>query len=701
MQTTPKTCAVFTRRLYKNTAIHKQTGYNYVLLKPNSSKSPEISRVFGWGRKPQALRARTYATKHDIPFSTLEDGFIHSMSQGRLGAASWSLVIDNQGIFYDAKVSSLLEKLINSLKLSPDQHSRTLKNINTIRKNGITKYNNAKLQIPDYIKQLRDPVLVVDQVKGDMSIPYALADKHSFDAMLATAIKENPNSDIIIKVHPDVIKGKRKGCISIPKVLPLNIHLLSDNLNPIKLLEHMNKVYVVSSQMGFEALLMGKKVTCFGAPFYAGWGLTDDRLDNTLNVFKRRNKDVALATIFYAAYHKYSHYLHPDTNEPCELEDILGHVVLQYRAWDRHLGKIYCIGFSPWKKRFINAYLKTPDNKVCFVKSAEEAIKKGFNHESISCLWSSRYELEAQKLNKSFGSPTWKVEDGFIRSVSLGSNYAPPASLVVDKTGLYFDPSKVSDLENILLNTQFNSEQLANAEKIKQQLIEQAISKYNVGERGTTQLFPAAQHKIKILVPGQVADDASIQKGCQDINSNLALLKAVRASQPDAYIIYKPHPDVLSGNRVGVLTELETSKHCDQVVTDISITDCLAQVNQVHTMTSLVGFEGLLRGLKVYCYGVPFYAGWQLTEDRHICERRKRKLSLNELIAGTICTYPLYMNWDTLQFTTPNHITNSIHKHLEEMKTFSKTNGAIPSKHFRKFNKKISLIKTMLRPRLK
>src|SRR3546814_1186728 len=63
--------------------------------------------------------------------------------------------------------------------------------------------------------------------------------------------------------------------------------------------------------------------------------------------------------------------------------------------------------------------------------------------------------------------------------------------------------------------------------------------------------------KTVILVPGQVEDDASIRFGCTDVRTNIALLKAARAARPDAFIVYKPHPDVVSGNRTGKIQRSE------------------------------------------------------------------------------------------------------------------------------------------------
>lgn len=694
-----KTLGTFSPGLFKNNFIRTLFNTNNILLKPNKQQTVKIDLIIGWGRKNNTHHPRVYAKKHNIPYLTLEDGFIHSMSQGRLGAQSWSLVTDELGIFYDATSTSSLEQLINHTTLSMKKIQDAREYIDLITKYGITKYNNTQQIIPTYIKNLKHPVLVVDQVQGDMSIPYALASQESFNSMLDMAKSENPGSDIIIKVHPDVINGKRKGCITLPKKLPPNIHLVSDNLNPIRLMEYVDKVYVVSSQLGFEALLLRKAVVCFGIPFYAGWGLTSDRADSSADAFNRRQRQVSLETIFYTAYCQYSHYFHPETQDSCQLGDILDYIKHQYLIQGKLTTKLFCLGFTPWKKRFMNHYLKTPDNQVVFVKTAEQAIKSGLDFNSTICLWSSRHETEAQELAKSFNTPIWRIEDGFIRSVSLGSNYAPPASLVIDKSGLYFDPAQASDLEKILSETIFDKLLIQRSKKLRQQLIHQAISKYNVGDRKTANLFSTSRGRKVILVPGQVSDDASILKGCKDINDNLSLLKEVRKNNPEAYIAYKTHPDVLSGNRSGKVENTELMKYCDQIVVNNNITDCLSQVDEVHTMTSLVGFEGLLRGLTVYCYGIPFYSGWGLTIDRHKCERRARILSIDELVAGTLIKYPLYMNWETRRFTTPEQVTDAIYNCLKQQphEQHSMNNPTI----LKKIKKRINLVKAMLNPKLK
>ncbi|MBF3314178.1 capsular polysaccharide biosynthesis protein, partial [Leptospira borgpetersenii serovar Hardjo-bovis] len=82
----------------------------------------------------------------------------------------------------------------------------------------------------------------------------------------------------------------------------------------------------------------------------------------------------------------------------------------------------------------------------------------------------------------------------------------------------------------------------------------------------------------------------------------------------------------------------------DCLATQADIVDVLDQVDEVHTLTSLAGFEALLRGKTVFCYGMPFYAGWGLTHDEYPCPRRTRRLTLNALIHTTLIDYPFYLH---------------------------------------------------------
>jgi len=110
-------------------------------------------------------------------------------------------------------------------------------------------------------------------------------------------------------------------------------------------------------------------------------------------------------------------------------------------------------------------------------------------------------------------------------------------------------------------------------------------------------------------------------------------------------------------------------------------------------MTSLVGFEALMRDLKVVCYGLPFYSGWGLTQDFHLIKRRTRKLSLNELVHATLIDYPLYMDWETSTLTSPEVVVAQIKQQIEAQG--GKKSNQIP-KIIRFFRKIRNFIKGVL-----
>jgi capsular polysaccharide export protein len=116
---------------------------------------------------------------------------------------------------------------------------------------------------------------------------------------------------------------------------------------------------------------------------------------------------------------------------------------------------------------------------------------------------------------------------------------------------------------------------------------------------------------------------------------------------------------VVSGNRQGELGAAALAC-CDCVVQTAPIDQCLAAAHEVHTLTSLVGFEALLRQLPVVTYGQPFYAGWGLTEDRQPVARRTRRLSIDELVAGVLIRYPRYYSLKARAFVTPEDILTEL-----------------------------------------
>ena len=156
-----------------------------------------------------------------------------------------------------------------------------------------------------------------------------------------------------------------------------------------------------------------------------------------------------------------------------------------------------------------------------------------------------------------------------------------------------------------------------------------------------------------VLVVGQVESDASIRYGAPGITTNLALLEAVRAAEPEAFLTYKPHPDVVAGLCRSGEGEERAEQVCDCLLGDGSIHALFKQVDALHVLTSLAGFEALLRGVEVHCWGLPFYAGWGQTHDRLSSPRRGRPLPLAALVHAALIDYPRYVSRHSGWFISP------------------------------------------------
>lgn len=586
----------------------------------------------GWGRKKSGLKAVELAKKYNIKFLLLEDGFLRSLNLGVENSPSFSIVKDDVGIYYDATAPSKLENILNTYEFSSEELEQAKKAIELIKKEKLSKYNNNLCVPKELFSANEERVLIITQVANDASLKFGLADNFSTQDIINEAIKENPNAKIYIKIHPDVLSGKKQSDFNAQN-LSNKCVIIKENYNPIELLSYFKKVYTKTSGMGFEALMLGSECVCYGVPFYAGWGLTQDK-----QACKRRLKKRSLEEIFYAAYILYSEYFNPYLNQKSDIFDTIYTLAKYKKIEQANSNKLYFLGFTLWKRWFMKPFFKAKNNKIIFLNSLDELYKANLISEDKIFIWGKKYDKTL--LAKDFNNEIFLVEDGFLRSVFLGSDLTRPFSLIVDNKGLYVDPSKPSDLEDILQNYKFDDGLKQRAKKLITTITQNKFSKYN-GLKHEKLNFNT--NKKIILIPAQVEDDASMILGGAGFDT-LKLLQSVRKANENAFIVFKPHPDVLSGNRKGLKDKNIILKYCDEIIENVSIDSAINACDEVHTITSTSGFDALLRGKKVVVYGKPFYAGWGLTQDLHHISRRTRVLSLEELVAGVLILYPRYIH---------------------------------------------------------
>ncbi|MBO9446272.1 capsular polysaccharide biosynthesis protein [Ruegeria sp. R14_0] len=585
------------------------SGYDISLGRP---KDGDVVGV--WGNSPTAHRGLGMAERHNAPVLRVEDAFLRSLHPGRSGEAPLGLLLDRSGLHFDPEQPSDLETLLATHPLDDTALlNRARGGIERMRELHLSKYSAFDLTEPP-----PDPgyVLVVDQARDDAAVTASKGDAARFREMLVMAQEENPGARVLIKTHPDTIAEHRSGYFSEADQSD-RVSILGTAFSPWALLEGAVGVYTLSSQMGFEAILAGHKPRVFGRPFYAGWGLTQDE-----DPLPRRQRSLTRAQLFAAAMVLYPTWYDPYRDQLCELETVLDALEAQTRVWRQDHKGWTASGMRLWKRKHLQQMFGR-EKKIRFTE--DQPARSDRPH----MVWASKVRGTENAV---------RIEDGFLRSRGLGASLIPPLSLTTDDRGIYYDPTHPSQLEDMIAAREtLRPDQELRAERLISQIVASRITKYNTG--GDAPDLPEGH---RILVPGQVEDDASILLGTSTVRTNADLLRAAREANPNAVLIYKPHPDVEARLRDG---ELDATDLADVIATSCDPAALLPEVQEVWTMTSLLGFEALMRGVRVTTLGAPFYAGWGLTNDLgNVPARRGARPSLLGLVHAALIDYPRYMD---------------------------------------------------------
>jgi len=573
----------------------------------------EGDKIGVWGQSPTSPRGEAVAARRGSDVVRVEDSFLRSVRPGREGDAPIGLNIDRCGLHFDPATRSDLEQIFSEEPLDDTALlDRARAGIAMMRKHQISKYN---VHDPELGAPAPGYVLVIDQTRKDASVRASGCDSNSFREMLFFALTEHPGARVIIKSHPETAAGLREGYFTARDANE-RISLCDGPVSPWALLDGAIAVYTVSSQLGFEAILAGHKPVVLGQPFYMGWGLTEDR-----KPLQRRQRNLTRAQLFAGAMLLYPKWYDPYHDRLCSFEEAFATLAALTRAWrEDHKG---------WRAEDMRLWKRGPLQQVF---GSVKPVRFG-----------KARPAETRRVMRWAGKPGTHgvlVEDGFLRSRGLGADLIAPLSLVLDDLGIYYDATRHSRLEAILNDSDALSDAERNrAKALIARIVDAGLSKYNLDGSA----LPELPEGRRILVPGQVEDDAAIRLGTTEVRTNADLLQAVRQANPAARIIYKPHPDVEAGLRPGSVPDAE--KTADLVLRHADPIAAIDAVDEVWTMTSLLGFEALLRGKPVTCLGMPFYAGWGLTDDRTIPQpRRTVRLDLAALVHGALIAYPRYFD---------------------------------------------------------
>lgn len=584
--------------------------------------------VLVWGWSPRARRGEALARATGAHLVRVEDAFLRSLHPGRSGAPPLGLAIDRQGVHFDASRPSDLETLLAGHPLDdPPLLARARAVIGRMRDAHLGKYCATDPALdpppPGY-------VLLLDQTRGDASIRAGQASAGSFARALDHARAEHPGAPVVIRSHPETRAGLRPGHFD-PRDLPPGVTLDDRPISAWRMFETARAVYAVTSQGGFEAILAGHRPVLFGLPFYAGWGLSDDRLP----IPDRRGRPLSREQLAAAALILYPRWHDPHTDRAAEVEDVLGALEAQARAWREDRAGYVALGMRGWKRGPLRAAFGR-HGRLDFATDPARAAADG----RPVLVWAGR-ETEAIR-TACAGRTLLRVEDGFLRSRGLGAELVPPLSMVRDDLGIHYDPGRESRLERLVAAAaDLPEDRLERARALIATLRRTGVTKYNLEGRAVPDL-PGDRRVV--LVPGQVEDDASIRLGADAVRTNADLLRAARDRHPQAVLIYKPHPDVEAGLRPGRLPD-DARALADHIASGTGADDLLRIADRVVTITSAMGFEALIRGVAVTTLGTPFYAGWGLTEDLGpVPARRRARPCLAALVKAALIDYPRYLD---------------------------------------------------------
>ena len=323
------------------------------------------------------------------------------------------------------------------------------------------------------------------------------------------------------------------------------------------------------------------------------------------------------------------------------------------------------IGFPRWRASRLEPVLGALAQGRVFVDDVAAARKLHPGPHDDIMVWGATLLDGLDCLIANTGAQLIRIDDGFI---GPWPDLTAPRSLVFDPCGIHFDATAPSRLETLLATGALDAPLCERAAGLRAMITACGIAGSRV-DHVTLPSWNSGQRTV-VVVPGEDESSAAVVLGGGAVRTNRGLLAAVRATRPDAFVVYVPHPGAIVGDCHGHLAA-EAHGLADRIETGASFMACLARADEVHTMTSLAGFDALLRGVRVVTYGVPFYAGWGLTDDRAIDHpawaRRGRQLTLDQLCAAALLRYPRYWDAQAQCFDTPERAILTIASEFERM----------------------------------
>ena len=289
---------------------------------------------------------------------------------------------------------------------------------------------------------------------------------------------------------------------------------------------------------------------------------------------------------------------------------------------------VHCFGVAPGGRPIISAAFAGDGGLVTWHDNDAEALAAAAGQGGVILSDGGLGAGSLEQACRDRGVDLLHMDDDFLRFAGLEAVLPPAAMLTADDLGPHDDAAGPSRLEALLQNYELSAEEMSRGIALLDRLARVHDLKDGPDK---SRMIAVPKGRKTVLVPGEagrVEEAAASER-------NLLLLRRVRERNPDAFIIFKPHAD-LEADRASTR---EARRYADLVEKKADISDLVAQCDAVETFSAPTGFAALLLGVPVTVHGLPFYAGWGLTEDLSVFPRRTTRRTLAELVYLTLVVY--------------------------------------------------------------
>lgn len=236
--------------------------------------------------------------------SRLAKGLLPGIAPNTSPEAAITMALDGFGDYENSSKPTRLEKLISArAELRPDQRRRAEALIRHIRSLKPATDSVTNLDTPPHQRC----ILVLGED------PENSQDRRDAK-VLQTAKSQHPDAFLIYAPAPGT-----EGRTPLDTEVIQLADLITQDPDPLQRLDRVCDVWTVASPLGLHALIRKLPVTTLGAPFYAGWNLTNDLGD----IPPRRRAEPDLAGLVHACLIDYPRYVHPGLQRACPVEAIL------------------------------------------------------------------------------------------------------------------------------------------------------------------------------------------------------------------------------------------------------------------------------------------------------------------------------------------------------------------------------------------